>query len=62
MIDELVHLEFPEFTEEFLISLKKEVLELLKLSTSLRFDFEGEDIDETARLYRERVKEKARAA
>lgn len=59
-IDELKHFEYKEFTDEFLKSMRDEIPEYLKLVEEMHFNFEGEDIEETNRRYRQRVKEKLR--
>ena len=61
-IDELKHFEYKEFDDDFLNSMREEISEYLKLVEEMHFNFEGDDIEETNRLYRQRVKEKLRRA
>ena len=62
MIDDLKFFEFKEFTDDFLRSMREEIPEYLKLVEEMHFNFDGDDIEETNRHYRQRVKEKLRRA
>lgn len=61
-IDDLKYFGYKEFTDEFLKLMKDEIPEYLKLVEEMHFNFEGDDMEETSRLYRQRVKEKLRRA
>ena len=62
MVDELANFGYPEFNDEFLQCMKDEIPLVLKLVTETKYNFEGDNAAKEAKMYMNRIKDRARAA